>query len=334
MTEKLNRMLSVALILAIVGVGVFWGIQRRKSATSRSTTVRTQAQQDSGQWVRDFLSKRAFTEAENQKLEQVFKSQAYQDFLTTDPSSVKDILDFFASQGVKLRYNEFLAEFHEMFQELFPQDSAAALEPKMRENLSALFWESNIQFGTDAASESVRDVIVEFLVEEPNIVWAMAHFEGDYFAIGRWAMDVLQNPILPAAEEPDFSDRLEPPIHEEEELVNTATEQPPKEPQINEDPVQSVESPSFEDFASSTEGEDDILTESEVDIEAALTPEASTEESLETLLRGSFSPERFNRAMQTLNRYGTEEGIRRLQASDPEVAEHVTRLLRRQQEKK
>ena len=334
MTEKLNRMLSVALILAIVGVGVFWGLQRRKSATSRSATVRTQAQQDSGQWVRDFLSKRAFTEAENQKLEQVFKSQAYQDFLTTDPSSVKDILDFFASQGVKLRYNEFLAEFHEMFQELFPQDSADALEPKMRENLSALFWESNIQFGTDAASESVRDVIVEFLVEEPNIVWAMAHFEGDYFAIGRWAMDVLQNPIPPAAEEPDFSDWPELPIHEEEELVNTATEQPPKEAQINEDPVQSVESPSFEDFASSTEGEDDILTESEVDIEAALTPEASTEESLETFLRGSFSPERFNRAMQTLNRYGHEEGIRRLQASDPEVAEHVTRLLRRQQEKK
>ncbi len=334
MTEKLNRILSVALILAVVGVGVFWGLQRRKSVTSRSSTVQTQAQQGSGQWVRGFLSKRAFTEAENQRLEKVFKSQAYQDFLTTDPNSVKDILDFFASQGVKLRYNEFLAEFHEMFQEHFPQDSADALEPKMREKLSTLFWERNIQFGTDAASESVRDVIVEFLVEEPNIVWAMEHFEGDYFAIGRWAMDVLQNPIPPAAEEPDFSDTPEPPIPAEDEFVNTETDQYPTEPRIDGEPVQSVASPAFDDFASTIEGEDDTFTESEVDIEGALTSESSTEESLETFLRGSFSPERFNRAMQTLNRYGPEEGLRRLKALDPEVAEHVTRFLRKQQEKK
>ena len=330
MAEKLNRMLSVALILAVVGFCAFWGLQHRKSITSRSATVQTHAQQDSGQWVRDFLNKRAFTEAENQKLEQVFKSPAYQQFLTTNPNSVKAILDFFASQGVKLRYNQFLAEFHELFQEHFPQDSADALEPKMREKLSTLFWESNIQFGTDTASESVRDVIVEFLVEEPNIVWAMAHFEGDYFAIGRWAMDVLQNPILPAEEEPDFSDTPQPIIPAEDERVNTETAPHPTEPQIDGEPVQSVESPSFEDFDSSTEGEDDIFTESEVDIEEALTSESSTKESLETFLRGSFSPERFNRAMQTLNRYGTEEGLRRMKALDPEMAEHVTRFLQKQ----
>ena len=60
-------------------------------------------------------------------------------------------------------------------------------------------------------------------------------------------------------------------------------------------------------------------------------PDVSSEEGLKVSLRERFSPARFNRAMQTLNRHGPEEGIRRLQASDPEVAEHVTRFLRRQQ---
>ncbi len=63
-------------------------------------------------------------------------------------------------------------------------------------------------------------------------------------------------------------------------------------------------------------------------------PDFSTEEGFKISLRERFSPERFNRAVQTLNRYGAEEGLRRLQASDPEVAEHVTRFLRRQQEER
>ena len=72
----------------------------------------------------------------------------------------------------------------------------------------------------------------------------------------------------------------------------------------------------------------------EVELENRVTsqPDAFSEEGFKVSLRERFSPERFNRAMQTLNRHGPEEGIRRLQASDPEVAEHVTQFLQRQQE--
>ena len=42
-----------------------------------------------------------------------------------------------------------------------------------------------------------------------------------------------------------------------------------------------------------------------------------------------FSPERLNRAMETLNRYGPEEGIRRLQKEDPEIAKQIGRLIDR-----
>ncbi len=61
-------------------------------------------------------------------------------------------------------------------------------------------------------------------------------------------------------------------------------------------------------------------------------PELPTNKSFETALREQFSPERFNRALQTLNQYGPEEGLRRLKDSDPEVAKQVERLLPKRQE--
>ncbi len=55
--------------------------------------------------------------------------------------------------------------------------------------------------------------------------------------------------------------------------------------------------------------------------------ELRTHNRLETELRTQFSPDRFNRAMKTLNQYGPQEGLRRLKSSDPEVAKQVERLL-------
>ncbi len=58
-----------------------------------------------------------------------------------------------------------------------------------------------------------------------------------------------------------------------------------------------------------------------------VSPELSTHKTFETALRTQFSPDRFNRAMKTLNQYGPQEGLRRLKSSDPEVAKQVERLL-------
>ena len=58
-----------------------------------------------------------------------------------------------------------------------------------------------------------------------------------------------------------------------------------------------------------------------------VSPELPTNSRLETELRTHFSPDRFNRAMNTLNQYGPKEGLRRLKDSDPEVAKQVERLL-------
>lgn len=54
-------------------------------------------------------------------------------------------------------------------------------------------------------------------------------------------------------------------------------------------------------------------------------PALPTEEELEATLREHFSKDRFNRAIDTLERYGEEEGFRRLQEDDPEVARQIER---------
>ena len=81
------------------------------------------------------------------------------------------------------------------------------------------------------------------------------------------------------------------------------------------------------------------IPESDAEIEATLTeqllpaaPERPIDVTLEKALRSQFSPQRFTRAIQTLNQYGPEEGLRRLKAADPEVAAQVERLLQRKSE--
>ena len=59
---------------------------------------------------------------------------------------------------------------------------------------------------------------------------------------------------------------------------------------------------------------------STVDIEKQLTPKG-----IEAELSEGLSPERFNRAQQLIERYGREEGLRRLRESDPEAARRFER---------
>lgn len=59
--------------------------------------------------------------------------------------------------------------------------------------------------------------------------------------------------------------------------------------------------------------------------------ELPTAESLETGLREQLSPERFNRAMSLLNRYGPQEGLQRLKATDPALASQIEKQLQNRQ---
>ena len=330
MVKTLNRVLSIALILAVVGISAFWMLQREKPVMpAEKTASPTQEMHHSHEWVQDYLKTRERTETMNQKMQRVRESQTYQDFLATSPDSMKDFLDFYAAQGVELPQAAFLDIFRETFEEAFQGKSAAELEPEMRQKLSTFLWEHNIHAGTDTKDEGFEDVIIAFFVEDANIAWAMQYFEGDYFAIGRWATDVLQHSEPTATEGPALSETTGTSSPAHGQLPDMA-------PQGGSETMPSVTSPSFKEFEVTIEPDADIFTERETGSQAGLTLEEakSTDASLETSLRESFSPDRFSRALETLNRYGPEEGLRRLKAADPEVAAHITRFLHKQQEEK
>lgn len=63
-------------------------------------------------------------------------------------------------------------------------------------------------------------------------------------------------------------------------------------------------------------------------LEKQLTPELPTSEGIQTKLNERFSPERLEKAREVLERYGPEEGMRRLREDDPEVAAQVERIRR------
>ncbi len=67
------------------------------------------------------------------------------------------------------------------------------------------------------------------------------------------------------------------------------------------------------------------LTPQPPDIPTAPSPDklGEIQSNLEASLKLQFSSERFERAMNTLERYGPEEGLRRLRENDPEVAKQI-----------
>lgn len=62
------------------------------------------------------------------------------------------------------------------------------------------------------------------------------------------------------------------------------------------------------------------VTPAHVHHEEKYTDEPPTAKSIETQLKERLSPERFSKAKQLFDQYGTEEGLRRLRESDPDVA--------------
>ena len=72
-------------------------------------------------------------------------------------------------------------------------------------------------------------------------------------------------------------------------------------------------------------------SELEAEIKKLLIPELPTDENIEAKLRKQFNATRLQQAIVTLNRYGPEEGLRRLKNEDTEIAEQFEQIIRRQQ---
>ena len=222
--------------------------------------------------------------------------------------------DFLESQGVG---SGRLAQ-EENFRKYFPTGEYADYEPMMRKKLAQIFLEMG---PPDSTTEEnvVRHTLAgmyDFRKDDANRIWMRGQFNG-YDGDLEWADEIRQNAASIVAEE--LPEQLAP------EAVLTQPE-----------PTDMLSSPTEPPSATNTEAVTSLKALETIPqtVEKTQTIEemnVPTDADFETALRQRFSPERFNTAMQTLNRYGSKEGLHRLKESDPEVAAQVERLMERKQ---
>lgn len=315
MSRNLNRLLKVALIVAIIGAAALW-IERRETEPPGEDRNRTE-QKIEKKIVTQEMVKTSSTAAESaapasQDLLQAAESPAFRNFVVNQPSGPGSIAQFFKSEGLGQQYAEYLNLFTKMFQDQFPGEEAAALEPYMRETLARIAAEIKASSEGEVSQETFfQDVLVTFLVEEQNTPWMMTYFEGDFFQAAIWAKSVLQNPLPPLAD----TTVPTPPAPAPREI--TASE-PQAEPPADSTPLPDAVSHAREDLTSEVEtGVPDDLTQFEL----------PTQEDFENVLRDEFTPDRFQRAMRTLEQHGPTEGLHKLKESDPEIAKQFERFI-------
>ena len=249
--------------------------------------------------------------------------------------------DFLESQGLPVK-----REFSEMFRKYFPTGEPEDYDSEMRLKIAELFLAAKPIDLTDPEAAAIQrmKVVREFEnKDERHTPWFFGRF-GDghdgYQLIERegvesnptlvWVVDVQRKAAsIIANAEAAGVDVPEADASASSWDLSSVMESPSASSDAT-----TGESPSM---AAPLADADERPTDPNTAPRAAVTPAPGltdvpktptnlpTVEGLETTLREQFSPERFDRAMSTLKRYGPEEGLRRLRENDPEVANQIER---------
>lgn len=248
--------------------------------------------------------------------------------------------DFLESQGV-----EVIRGYSGLFQKVMPNTELVDYEPMVRRKLAELFIVAQPVDLTDPVAAALQrsSVFLELGKELTKTdmaaaAWIMETFGEDHDAAFRpdasndspafvWLTNVQQNAarIIANAETMGVN---RPETQESAQSWDLSS--------VVEDP--SIDSSETEESTALDTSQRATMTDAEImaEIEKSLTPKTSDivtnerpempgkiQSNLETTLKSRFSSERFERVLSTLERYGPEEGLRRLRESDPEVAKQV-----------
>ena len=274
-----------------------------------------------------------------QKILGIYDSPEYIEFLKDmrkNGPSTRKWFDFLESQGVPVDREMFKGLFRGKFSTGGPED----YEPEMRVEVAKLFLAAAPVDLTDpeAAANQRREVLREFrLKDERNSVWFLGQFDADWdgaLRVERKGME--SNPALAWM------------IDVQRNAAKVAGVDAPE----TQASASSWDLSSVGESSSASHGETEVpttletsarapMTDAEIEapIEKSLTPQppdipSEIQSKLETTLSAQFSSERFERAMSTLERYGPEEGLRRLRENDPEVAKQVEQYRKREEQDK
>ena len=239
--------------------------------------------------------------------------------------------DFLDSQGVESSARE-LQEKN--FRESFPTGDYADYEPMMRKELAELFLEFDLRpdvTDTQTAREYTLAVLSQFRSDWSNKVWMRGYFNG-YDGDVDWAENIRRNAADIVAELTPADINTSPPPTESPFTLNTAdvVEEVGDTASLPNTNTEALSAPKDMSKVPQTiqETDEGLVKQHIPDISGL-----PTEAQLRNTLHQHFSPERLNRAMETLNRYGPKEGIRRLKESDPEAATRFERLIQPDKER-
>ena len=316
--------------------------QGESDATETSETPKEQTDavpQDDTKWAKDWhLSKLGLIGTDENDAYRAAYKKAIESPAFAEYRKKQDALspgynlglwwDFLESQG--LGSGRMAQE--KRFREHFPTGEYVDYEPMMRQRLAERFLEAGllpVQGDDDESAIETISVMQQFrLATNENRVWMRGYFNG-YDGDLAWAKDIRQNAASIVAEA----------TSEPLDAAQPATEQPATEPKLiaepsptNENLLENQSQPSPSNEEAPVPEALKPMSQSLEEMEAALRREFSLEgegvdANIETSLREQFSSERLNRAMQTLNQYGTQEGLRRLKEADPELAARIERRL-------
>jgi len=274
-----------------------------------------------------------------QKMLEVMDSPEFLDLLEKDLTE-RQWNDFMESQGV-----EVVREYPGLLRKFVPDIELADYEPVVRLKLAELFLAAEPVDLTDPVAASLQrsSVFLELGKELSQtdmaaVAWFIETFGEDRDAAFQpdasndspafvWMTDVQQNAgrIVANAE----TTGIDTPETQESAPswdLSSVVESP------------SVDSNETEEPTTLDTSQRTTMTDAEImaEIEKSLTPKTSDivtnerpempgkiQSNLETTLKSRFSSERFERAMSTLERYGPEEGLRRLKENDPEIAKQI-----------
>ena len=285
-----------------------------------------------------------------QKVLEVVDSAEALDVLLSNDFSIRKWNDYLESQGVPVNRGG----YSRIFRRYFPTGEPEDYEPEMRLKMAEIFLAAEPVDLTapEAAVLQRAKVLLEFAEADPcNIAWFVGQFGEDWdrYKGPEWAgmersptfiwMTDVQKNAASIVEETVGVDAPEAQASAPSWDMSSVMESPPAFPDEMEEKLPSMAVPSI-DTGEQYDTEKRTAATPIVDPEKSVTdvlptlPEPSTREDIETALREQFSPERFERAMSTLERYGPEEGLRRLRESDPEAADRIEQHRNREEDPK
>ena len=283
------------------------------------------------------LSEEKLVRPDTQKWIDFYDSPKYRELvrevLKNGSISQRKFWDVFESQGIPVDRGVFAAVFRKVFPTGEPED----YEPEMRLEMAKLFLAAEPVDLTDsrAAHTQRLKVYSKFMRQENrNFAWLAGRFDADWNGLTRrdgnpalkWVTDVQQNAAsIVAGAEATGAPGTDANTSASSWDLSSVMESPPVSSDATTGESQSIFPPAPDGLelpAISKPETDTAVAPGLTDVPKTPT-ELPTVEALEASLKEQFSSERFGQAMDTLDRYGPEEGLRRLRENDPEVAKQI-----------